>query len=340
MGDIDMYKEIIDLTRQDSLIALTASFTQAVKNNTSAADVKFYELHKVNKPSGESDSKDSEQDACFIINPIDTKKERLPIDYIEGVSECISRKAEVVIEIDQMKCGQRVLAPVMRDNKILGVVHIECGVMSDEDFTSLQVLIRIFENLSLLLNSKERDSLTGLLNRQSFDMTVNQILMFYRSPFKRQSDKTHQACLAVLDIDHFKRINDTYGHLIGDEVLLMFAQIMQKSFRFTDFLFRYGGEEFVVIIVEVTKETAFAVLERFRKAVESYVFPQVGKVTLSSGYVVINGEDAPATIVEKADKALYYAKDAGRNRVCSYDDLVTDGVFKEESRGSSDIELW
>ncbi|MXV13635.1 GGDEF domain-containing protein, partial [Xanthomonas sp. LMG 8992] len=110
-----------------------------------------------------------------------------------------------------------------------------------------------------------------------------------------------------VDIDHFKRVNDTFGHLYGDEVLLLVAQLMQRAFRQDDLLFRFGGEEFVIVLRGVDRDTAVSLFERFRLAVAEHVFPQVGQVTLSTGIVELTHGRLLSEMLDEADKALYWA---------------------------------
>jgi len=145
--------------------------------------------------------------------------------------------------------------------------------------------------------------------------------------------------LAVMDIDYFKRVNDKFGHLYGDEVLLLLSRNMQRIFRQHDKLFRFGGEEFVVVLDRTSLENAKNVLERFRLAIEQYDFPQVGQVTISIGFVRLDKAEVPSSIVGRADQALYHAKQHGRNQVVFYEDLISEGDLKEEHY-SDDLELF
>ena len=132
--------------------------------------------------------------------------------------------------------------------------------------------------------------------------------------------------LAVLDIDHFKQVNDRFGHLYGDEILIHFAQLMRSTFRAGDMLYRFGGEEFVVVFAVKRVEDGKEALERFRRAVEAYDFPRIGKITVSIGFTGIQGTGGPVTtLIDRADNAVYYAKRNGRNRVCGYETLVEKG---------------
>lgn len=106
---------------------------------------------------------------------------------------------------------------------------------------------------------------------------------------------------------------------------------MVNTFRNSDLLFRYGGEEFVVVLSPAKTSDALNVLERFRAAIEAYHFPRVGKVTVSIGCIPLQFNENPMTALEFADEALYYAKENGRNQVCNYYELVSQGLIEEKS---------
>jgi len=176
-------------------------------------------------------------------------------------------------------------------------------------------LVEMFSNQINLIDQMERDQLTHLLNRKTFNI-------YYQSMSQKvMPDNQPPMCLAVLDIDHFKRVNDTYGHLFGDEVLLHFSQLITRNFRYNDIPFRFGGEEFVVLIDVGEADKARIALERFRQAIENYDFPGVGKVTVSIGFVECAPNKLPTTLIDQADQALYFAKENGRNQVVSYMEL-------------------
>ena len=197
------------------------------------------------------------------------------------------------------------------------------------------VVMQCFENNQQTWEYANLDTLTRLLNRKTFDTNFEQLIAVAEKA-ERNSDDRRQASddqslpcwLAVFDIDHFKRINDSFGHLFGDEVLLLFAERMRSCFRAQDKLFRFGGEEFVVMIRHVREDHVRGVFERFRRSIERYDFPQVGQVTCSVGYTRIDPAYTPAELLGRADAALYYAKEHGRNRVDSFDELVMQGLLK------------
>jgi diguanylate cyclase (GGDEF)-like protein len=126
----------------------------------------------------------------------------------------------------------------------------------------------------------------------------------------------HRFCLALLDIDHFKRINDTYGHAVGDEVLRNFSKVVQSGLRDTDVLARWGGEEFLVLLNDTSPELANVGLERARYLLaEATLVPALPdlKPTFSAGLTAYGLNEALDVCIERADRALYKAKDGGRN---------------------------
>lgn len=154
------------------------------------------------------------------------------------------------------------------------------------------------------------DPLTGLYNRRNFDNTLER-------EFLRSKRYGGNLTLAIIDIDFFKKINDTYGHLCGDYILKEVAYLILDNFRKTDLVFRYGGEEFVAILTETSLEHAGIPMERLRKKIESSLFEFNGekiRVTISAG-VSTNNVETTSEFLDNADKALYSAKENGRNRV-------------------------
>jgi two-component system cell cycle response regulator len=160
------------------------------------------------------------------------------------------------------------------------------------------------------------DSLTHLLNRRA--LTIRLV-----AELERVRRYNSPLTMLMIDLDHFKLVNDTYGHLVGDEVLRGIATILQRSVRSVDMVARYGGEEFVVVLPETTEQGAVAFAERMRERVEEHKFEAArahpARVTVSIGV-----SSFPAPHVEsaedlfaRADAALYRAKEEGRNRVCS-----------------------
>jgi diguanylate cyclase (GGDEF)-like protein len=159
------------------------------------------------------------------------------------------------------------------------------------------------------------DGLTGLNNHRTFQERLQQEI-------ERARRFDTPLSLLMIDIDRFKKFNDTYGHTNGDEVLKIIARILKDNVRSIDFVARYGGEEFAVILPQVDLEGALVVAERIRRSAENYELVFNGhkeRVTLSIG-VATYPDDASnrEQLIDHADKALYLAKRTGRNRLCSF----------------------
>ena len=156
------------------------------------------------------------------------------------------------------------------------------------------------------------DALTGLYNRRHFEDNLER-------EFLRAVRYDNHLSFAMIDIDYFKQVNDTYGHSAGDYVLKEVAYLISQTFRKTDMVFRYGGEEFAVIITETPLSKAVVPLERLRKTVEENNFTYNGQkidITISIGASEVNEQtNTVHQLFELADKALYKAKENGRNRV-------------------------
>lgn len=249
--------------------------------------------------------------------------------------------------------GVRLVKPIISAGAATGFLEMDVGRMLDtEQILMTSTLITTFRNVMSLLDYSEVDTLTNLLNRKTFDEHLIRILAnlideddsaltVNRLPRRRQAaDEPTSHWLGVIDIDHFKSINDSFGHLIGDEVLILVASLMKASFRFRDKLFRFGGEEFVVILKPTGTAQAQAIFERFRHAMESHIFPQVGKVTVSIGFARIHLNDQPSVILDRADQALYWSKEHGRNRIAFYEALIASGDLAPPPEIKSDIELF
>lgn len=164
-----------------------------------------------------------------------------------------------------------------------------------------------FKNRELEIAAKT-DSLTQLNNRHQLDIAIEHELI-------RSRRTGHCFAVFMIDCDHFKSVNDTYGHQTGDILLIQLAKIIKESIRATDIPGRWGGEEFLVILPDTNVESAALVADKLRKAIENYIFPVVGRKTVSIGVASLSEEEDVKALIGKADDALYRAKFNGRNRV-------------------------
>ncbi len=269
----------------------------------------------------------------------DTPMQPLPASDFGACLACInsgSTPAELMAD-----GHTRTYYPVEGVDGTYACLAIEALTPSAEIDRIVDAFLRIHSNYLLLIHDSERDTLTSLYNRKKFDIRIIDAIEDTRHRGKRVKDVTTHHFLCLLDIDHFKRVNDNFGHLYGDEVLLIFARLMEETFRAEDWLFRFGGEEFLVILRNITDTQAFAALTRFRERIQAHEFPQVGHITVSIGFTRIQADLLPTSTVEQADIALYYAKGHGRNQVQQYSELLAAGLINPPaSEAGSDIELF
>lgn len=158
------------------------------------------------------------------------------------------------------------------------------------------------------------DPLTGLLNRRGFEMRLMEA-------FEATSSSGAAAALIIIDIDHFKRVNDTYGHLFGDKVIRAVAEILKASIKDAGVVARLGGEEFGVLLAATGLDGAQVLAERIRKTMEKGRIRRLDRdehiegITISLGIAVLRGDEDHVALIDRADKALYASKENGRNRV-------------------------
>ena len=167
------------------------------------------------------------------------------------------------------------------------------------------------KSLTIIKEMSIRDDLTGVYNRRH-------LMELLEHEYHRISRGGAHFSVAMLDIDHFKSVNDTHGHLTGDEVLKAVSDVIRNSLRSADFCGRYGGEEFLLVMTQTNINGALLCAERIRSTIEQSRFTSLGpnfKVTVSLGVTEFTGKEDIPTMIARADKALYHAKESGRNRV-------------------------
>jgi diguanylate cyclase len=194
-----------------------------------------------------------------------------------------------------------------------------------QDSTTLQSKLEAshkqIESLRASLTQAEavvlKDPLTGTGNRRCFDITIEKAIL-------ESKQKKTPLSLVMCDIDHFKRVNDAFGHQVGDEIIKMFARVIEAGVREEDTVIRYGGEEFAIILPMTDQDAAKTIAERVRKQFESKKLTiretnqKIGQLTASFGVAQYRVGDDSETLVQRADAKLYDAKSAGRNRVAAF----------------------
>jgi diguanylate cyclase (GGDEF)-like protein len=182
---------------------------------------------------------------------------------------------------------------------------IDVQMMEYED--ALRYVV-VFNDITNLNNLATLDRLTQISNRFEFDKILGHSIEVARR-YKRSFS------ILLLDIDHFKSVNDTYGHLAGDEVLKVFSDLLRKQIRQSDVVARWGGEEFIILLPDTPLPSAIKMAEALRQRIEINPFDTVGNLTCSIGVAEFSGIEEADDLLHRADEKLYRAKHSGRNRV-------------------------
>lgn len=219
--------------------------------------------------------------------------------------------ADLITQVDHFITGWKSSdssAEYKNTQALLQSIHIHCQKISSQ-------LGVIFSSLSQMQNGK--DSLTSLLNRRYLPVVLKHevtLAMEHELPMT----------VAIVDIDHFKEINDNWGHMVGDRAIKHVADLLSNNIRSSDYIFRYGGEEFLLVLVETGAAEAFMLLERLRKSISQLPFNVGGEtnitITTSTGYAAHSGHPDYNRLLRNADSALYVAKRSGRDCVKMHQD--------------------
>jgi diguanylate cyclase len=289
---------------------LNAAFDELVATDSppSSNDLqKLYSQHYILDASGLEDIR---QEFTAILATLHAGLSRSEnhldgyIDRLDQFADLLNQKlspARLSIEVDSVISDTRKTGEVQRDMKAqLDTMSSEMEIMRAE--------------LEQIKEQSLKDTLTGIANRNAFDRSLDEQLA-------RANEDRSRFSLLLLDIDHFKQVNDTYGHLVGDKILRFVAGTIRRCVKGKDFVARFGGEEFAVILPGTEMAGAYVAAEQIRKAVANSVLRDTqtqqsyGNITISIGISQMDRNDLPLTLIERADQALYRAKDNGRNRV-------------------------
>jgi diguanylate cyclase (GGDEF)-like protein len=342
-------QSVIEITQQRDLDSLEYSLVATLAEMVPATSISIYkftdeagtEVAEEVVQLSISYGADNEQKYTWSPAP-------LVISDDQQLESCLNNQEPFIYKLKDDLI--RLLVPIVCEGSTVGALSIFSYHDLSQFKTLIEAFVKIYGNYLVIFNESERDKLTGLYNRRTFDNKLRRL-------FKTQKLRTRlsmklpdvanrritkpesTAWLAIFDIDHFKRINDSFGHIFGDEVLLTISQKLKECFRGSDLLFRIGGEEFVVILEPVTQQSAGQLFENFRQKIAVHNFPQIDAVTISIGYAKIMEKDFPPEILERADKALYYAKEHGRNCTYSYEKLIKEELLEPPKR-SGGIDLF
>ena len=292
----EMLQHIIDSDNSMSLVTDLYKISFASKSF-----LRFFQVEEVEELNKKFSSVfDFLQDNNTLINKqnilASLSQGNTLFDFIENIDE-IDRIVKLRHEDDLKKSFLVNISKISKTNFLISLTDVT-QIQIDKEETAKKAYT---------------DGLTGVANRNKFEEV-------FEYEFNKTLRYKEPLSIAILDIDHFKLVNDNFGHLIGDEVLVCLAQTLQKSIRISDFFARWGGEEFVLLFPATDLKNAVLSAEKFRKIGEDIKHENVGKVTISVGLSQYKEGDTLESMLQRADKALYEAKNSGRNCVKSLDE--------------------
>ena len=280
-----------------------------------------------------------------VADPLRVDFLTLPhLDDAPDRTRCLQSGEVVEISWAGEKGPRITMLPLFSDSRSNdeGVIEIHSDMpLSPDAVKMVEQLRHVYRNMYSLLEYSDRDALTGLLNRKSLDDAFYSAVLeeldgvvgglengvaLSGSDTERRHRVPANYWLGTVRIDNFSAINDKFGHTMGEEVILLVARILNNTFRTYDYLYRFGGEHFAVLMHCPDEALVFAAFERFRSGVARYNFPQVGNLTVSCGFTSVMATDTPGTALGKTDQAIEFAQKNGCNRVCSHLELVRSGV--------------
>tara|TARA_R110001592_G_scaffold288331_2_gene557334 strand:+ start:2123 stop:3112 length:990 start_codon:yes stop_codon:yes gene_type:complete len=316
------------LTSQTNVRDLISACQSLLADNFEQANLTIFEL--------QSARVEHQKKPCLAC--LDYEAERKPfLLHEDSFLNKAYKDLDPVFYTDESNIHKAIYPVVLYDKTISHIILVTHKYNDESDQILLLGLMELFCDIFRSTHEKSYDPLTRILNRQAFDQAAAELAY---SNGSKEPGKNNFKAIAILDIDRFKNINDIFGHAIGDETLVLFAQTVRAVLRREDLFFRYGGEEFVVFVKNVEPEQAQQILERCRHAIENRRFPQVEKVTVSIGFSDLEEFSHPNENLLKADKALYFIKENGRNKVFSYEELLNKGLLQPVEIKQGDIDFW
>lgn len=243
-----------------------------------------------------------------------TEQDYLPLDLYPAIADCVDRATALVHSKKDLHSHY---IPILIDGCI-----VACCEISYEKPPSRQKkevasgILNLYRNYLSLLEDCQTDTLTGLANRKTFERSIAHFLNRDETA-QGTYDEGEKDWLVIIDIDRFKQLNDQFGHLHGDQILKQMGSLMRRSFRQYDQIFRFGGDEFVVLLSRIDYASARDTLERLQHQVENQT--QLGAITISIGFSLMHPQETHSAVLERADAALYQAKATGRNQICCFE---------------------
>ncbi|MHC4267066.1 MAG: GGDEF domain-containing protein [Planctomycetota bacterium] len=286
----------------DDLLTIEHNINKTIPKNfektKNLLNIKFKELRAMLNELAEgfgSIAKDNTNFSSHVKNSISHIEKTIELDEIKEIRNKIKHETKSL--------SKTITKKQEKDSIIIDSLTNKVKAMNEE-------LASVKEKVLI-------DGLTQIFNRKAFDSKMS-------NAFKKKSRDIDPFTLAIADIDFFKKINDEYGHTVGDEVLRNVARTIKKVFRSNDFVSRYGGEEFAIIIKRIDMHYIQNICERLRSSIEAMnitIDNNTIPISISIGIAFCNQSDTSKTLIDRADKALYLAKLSGRNTIKTEEDL-------------------
>jgi len=276
------------LNLQDNIVVVTDS---SVIIDSNKAMLEFFEVKRLQEFKKNQQCichSFIEEDGYFSLKSLEEED-----NWVEAVIN-LSNEDDLLVKISK---NERVNIFTIK-----AIVFHQMYIVTLTDITKMSELSRSYEH------EANYDSLTQIYNRNMFHRLIDKKILYAQ-------DTNNSFVFIMLDIDFFKKVNDTYGHLVGDDILINLSKLVKKHIRTDDIFARWGGEEFVLAF-NTNIEKGFEIADSLRKYIEQKVFDMVEHITCSFGITEFTVEDTVDTLIKRADEALYEAKETGRNKVC------------------------
>ncbi|GHB20348.1 GGDEF domain-containing protein [Shewanella indica] len=317
---------VVQLTEQRQLDSLAESLVSTVSQMLSIDEVCILDVDKLTKRKGGLDGQRNVSSASLAVS----------------VKLCIEQRREICFSNG---LHQELAVPIIINDKLTKVLLVSAPLLTEQDRVLLRGFAKVYENYFHIVVESETDSLTNLLNRKAFlpqlysSVEIACDLLQEQAQASQDADEELKLWICIFDIDYFKKINDTFGHLYGDEVLLQVSALMKQVFSAQDLMFRFGGDEFVILPSPRSRRALIELCQEFTQNLAQLQQERLGGIRISMGIVGIDPRVDPGTLLNQADNALYFVKGNGRNQVAFYGQLLAEGKL-EGPQIEDDIELF
>jgi len=356
INPIQFVDSLAEVTRYTDRSIIERSLLTALKEFIPESDYWLYKVSSTTQPVRLTLLSYSRKGVMGINFGQNFKKSKFSSELQSRIEQCIETLNIQSLAGNSAREKSYIIYPAISQNNEIFAILIQSCDSLDLDSQRLTLgMLRVYCNYLRLIDKTQRDKLTNLLNRETMDDEITRILVNnhetnpqkqefadYNEDDARKNKGRFTYWLGVLDIDHFKNINDTFGHLYGDEILILIARLMEANVRENDLVYRYGGEEFVIVLRAFDLGDAIYAFERIRKSINDHKYAKVDSLTISIGATQITHQASSSDVFVNADQALYYAKTHGRNQMHIYEVLVENGLLEdsEENIESGDIDFF